>query len=209
MLGKVFNTLRDRYQIPESMPLRLPEKCEKSYSRRIVDIGMYDATFATRLRLSLTNLYHQLANYLGLSVNQIAHNAQKIINGVEVIWGQLSGGNRRLTLNKFFYDHKPQHISSSQGVYHFLVRKMSLRLVSNMLDSNKNLKNRYFFIQWMDWVCRPEEWDTMPNGFDNTWGIVKKLGGPSVFTFPICLLCHASTLFFVFVFSLDTSVNYR
>ena len=85
-----------------------------------------------------------------------------------MIWGQLSGGNRRLTLNKFFYDYKPQHISSSQGVYHFLVRKMSLRLVSNMLDSNKNLKNRYFFIQWMDWVCRPEEWDTMPNGFDNT-----------------------------------------
>ena len=126
-----------------------------------------------------------------------------------MIWGQLSGGNRRLTLNKFFYDYKPQHISSSQGIYHFLVRKMSLRLVSNMLDSNKNLKNRYFFIQWMDWVCRPEEWDTMPNGFDNTWGIVKKLGGPSVFTFPICLLCHASTLFFVFVFSLDTSVNYR
>ena len=69
MLGKVFNTLRDRYQILESIPLRLPEKCEKSYSRRIVDVGMYDATFATRLRLSLTDLYHQLANYLGLSVS--------------------------------------------------------------------------------------------------------------------------------------------
>ena len=23
----------------------------------------------------------------------------------------------------------------------------------------------------MDWVCKPKEWDSMSNGFDNTWGI--------------------------------------
>ena len=36
--------------------------------------------------------------------------------------------------------------------------------------------NRYFFVQMMDRVCKREEWDTMPHGFDNTWGIVKDLG---------------------------------
>ena len=69
MLSKVFNTLQDCYQIPESIPLRLFGKFEKCYSGRIADIGMYDATFAVRLRLPLTDLYRQLANYLGLSVS--------------------------------------------------------------------------------------------------------------------------------------------
>jgi len=57
MLSKVFNTLQDRYQIPESIPLRLLRKFEKCYSGRTADVGMYDATFAARLRLPLTDLY--------------------------------------------------------------------------------------------------------------------------------------------------------
>ena len=50
-----------------------------------------------------------------------------------------------------------------------------------MPDSNRNWKNRYFFIKGTEWVCRPEEWTSMPDGFDNTWGIVKESGEPSAF----------------------------
>ena len=57
-------------------------------------MGMYDAMFVLRLRLPLTDLHHQLAIYLGLFVSQIAPNAWRIFIGAEVIWGQLSGGNR-------------------------------------------------------------------------------------------------------------------
>lgn len=53
---------------------------------------------------------------------------------------------------------------------------MLLRLMSNMPDLNRNWKNKYFFIEGTDWVCRPEEWDSMLNGFDNTWGIVRESG---------------------------------
>ncbi|KAL0000999.1 hypothetical protein SO802_014780 [Lithocarpus litseifolius] len=69
MPGKVFNTLRDLYQILESIPLRLTRKFEKRYSGRTVDINMYDAMFAARLRLPLTDLYLQLVNYLRFSIN--------------------------------------------------------------------------------------------------------------------------------------------
>ena len=54
---------------------------------------------------------------------------------------------------------------------------MSFRLVFDMPDSNRNWKNHYFFIQGTDWVCRPEDWDNMTNGFNNTWGIVRESGG--------------------------------
>ena len=75
MSNKVFNTLRDHYQISNNIPIRLPGKFEKCYSGKTTDVGMYDAMFAAGLRLPLTALYRQLANFLGLSVNQIAPNA--------------------------------------------------------------------------------------------------------------------------------------
>ena len=40
-----------------------------------MDIGMYDAMFTVGLKLPLMELHRQLANYLGLSVNQLAPNA--------------------------------------------------------------------------------------------------------------------------------------
>ena len=69
MSDKVFKTL------PNDIPIRLPGEFEKCYLGKTADVGMYDAMFAARLRLPLTALHHQLANFLGLSVSQIAPNA--------------------------------------------------------------------------------------------------------------------------------------
>ena len=68
MSNKIFVKLRTRYQIPDHIPIRLPEENETSYSRRTADVGMYDAMFAVGLRLPLTALHRQLADFLGLSV---------------------------------------------------------------------------------------------------------------------------------------------
>ena len=63
MSDKVFNTLRDRYQIPNNILIRLPGKFEKCYSRKIADISMYDAMFAAGLRLPLMAFHRQLAHF--------------------------------------------------------------------------------------------------------------------------------------------------
>ena len=75
MSNRVFNELHTRFQIPDHIPIRLPRKNERYYTGRTVDVGMYDATFAAGLRLPLTALHRQLADFLGLSVSQIAPNA--------------------------------------------------------------------------------------------------------------------------------------
>ena len=74
MLLKVFNNLRTRFQIPDHIPMRLPRKFEKCYSSKTANVSLYDAMFTTGLRLPLTELHRQLANYLGLFVSQIAPN---------------------------------------------------------------------------------------------------------------------------------------
>ena len=138
MTTNIFKNLRDCFQIPENIPIHLPWKFEKCYSRKTTNVGIYDAMFTAGLRLPLTELHRQLANFLGLSISQIAPNAWRIFIGAKVLWGRLSGGSHLLTLDEFFWCYKPQHISSSQGIYHFTMRKMSLRLVSEMPDSNRN-----------------------------------------------------------------------
>ena len=107
MTRKVFNTLCDCHQIPDNIPFCLLGKFEKCYSGKTADMGMYDAMFTTRLRLPLMELQHQFADYLGLSISPIAPNTWRIFIGAEVIWGQQSGGNHRLTLDEFFYCYKP------------------------------------------------------------------------------------------------------
>ena len=75
MSDKVFKELCSRYQILDHILIRLPRKDEKCYSGRTTNVGMYDAMFAAGLRLPLTALHRQLANFLGLFVSQIAPNA--------------------------------------------------------------------------------------------------------------------------------------
>ena len=85
MMTKIFNNLRDCYQILDNIPIHLPGKHERCYSRKIADIGMYDAMFVTGLRLPLMALHHQSAIFLSLSVSQIAPNAWRIFIGAKIL----------------------------------------------------------------------------------------------------------------------------
>ena len=147
MSDKIFKELHVRYQILEHIPIRLPEENGKCYIGRTANVSMYDAMFAAGLRLPLTALYRQLMEYLGLSVSQIAPSAWRTFIGAEILWRSLNGGNRQLTMDEFFYCYRPHHISSSKGTYHFSVREKNLKLVSDMLDSNRNWKSMFFFVE--------------------------------------------------------------
>ena len=140
MTTNIFKNLRDHYQIPNHISIRLPGKFKKCYLGKTADVSMYDVTFAVGLRLPLMALHRQLANFLGLSFSQITTNAWRIFIEAEILWGRLSDGNHQLLLDRFFYCYKPQHIVSSQGIYHFAARRKSLRLMLDMPDSNKNWK---------------------------------------------------------------------
>ena len=150
MSDRVFKELRTHYQMLDHISIRLSRKKEKCYTGMTADIGMYDAVLATGLRLPLMALHRQLVDFMGLSVSQIPTNAWRSFIGVEVLWGCLSSRNRRLSLDKFFYYYKPHHIVSAKGTCHFSVQEKDLRLVSDMPDSNRSWKSRYFFLEGLD-----------------------------------------------------------
>ena len=63
MTANVFKNLWYRYQIPDHILIHLPRKFEKCYFGKTVDVGMYDAMFVVGLRLLMTALHCQLANF--------------------------------------------------------------------------------------------------------------------------------------------------
>ena len=69
-----FKTLRDKYQIPDNIPMRLPYKTEKCYYEGLEDLGVYEQMLKAGLRFPLSTLHCCLLQYLGLFVNQISPN---------------------------------------------------------------------------------------------------------------------------------------
>ena len=70
-----FNTLREKYQIPINIPMRLPFKHEKCYYKGVEDVGVYEQHLKVGLWFPLSALHRHLLQYLGLVVTQISPNA--------------------------------------------------------------------------------------------------------------------------------------
>ena len=70
-----FKTLRDSFQIPDNISIRLPYKLEKCYYDEVEGVGVYEHILKAGLRFPLNSLHRELLKYLGLSINQVSLNA--------------------------------------------------------------------------------------------------------------------------------------
>ena len=66
---KHFNTLRDNFQIPVNIPIRLPYKSKKCYYEGVEGVGVYEQMLKEGLKFPLSSLHRELLKYLGLFVN--------------------------------------------------------------------------------------------------------------------------------------------
>ena len=176
-----FKTLRGKYQIPDNIPLRLPYMSKKCYYESVEGIGVSEQMLKAGLKFPLSSLHHQLLQYLGLAVTQFSLNAWKVFLGVEVLYGAMPDGARRLMVKEFFHCYRPDEIAQSKCMYSFVPRSPLLRLVCETPDSNRNWKCRYFFMEGDEWMCRPGDTEHMP--VDKTWDIFPPSGmNPSIFS---------------------------
>ena len=70
-----FNTLREEYQIPAHIPIRLSYKSEKCYYEGVERVGVYEQMLKAWLRFLLSALHCRLLQYLRLAITQISSNA--------------------------------------------------------------------------------------------------------------------------------------
>ena len=65
---KHFNTLREKYQIPVSIPICLPFKSENCYYWGAEDVGVYEQMLKVGFRFPLSALRRRFLQYLGLVI---------------------------------------------------------------------------------------------------------------------------------------------
>ena len=111
--------LRANYQIPDNILIRLTYKSEKCYYEGVEGVGVYEQMLKAGPRFPLSSLHRGLLKYLGLSVNQVSPNAWKVFIAMEVLYGAMSNGARRLTVREFLHYYLPNEIDKSRGIYSF------------------------------------------------------------------------------------------
>ena len=137
-------------------------------------MGIYEQMLKVGLRFPLSTLHRHLLQYLGLSINQISPNAWRVFLSVEVLYGAISDEARRLTVEEFLHCYRLAEVTQSKGIYNFMPRNPLLRLICENPNSNRDWKNRYFFLKGDEWMCHPGDNEFMP--VDKTWGMMSPLG---------------------------------
>ena len=81
---------------------------------------------------------------------------------MEILYGAMTNGSKRLTVCEFLHCYRPDEIDRSKGTYSFASRSPLLKVIFETPDSNRDWKSRYFFLKGDGWMGRPEETKYMP-----------------------------------------------
>ena len=145
--------LREWYQIPDEFNPRLPvrgEWCCNPY----FGIGVYEPYLLGGLRFPLNDFTRELLVKLGLGVCQFNPNAWRLITSMQILWREVFGGDRPLTVDEFLYCYKPSEIHQSPGFYQFTARGRDCRLVKSLASSDRKWKTEFFFVSGF-WAGNP------------------------------------------------------
>ena len=100
------NNLRTWYQIPDELNPRLAIHGEWCCNPRF-GIDVYEAYFLGGFRLPLNAFARELLIRLGLAVRQFNPNTWRLVISMQILWKEVFGGDRPLTMDEFFFCYKP------------------------------------------------------------------------------------------------------
>ena len=98
------------------------------------------------LRFPLNAFARELLVRLGLGVCQLNPNAWRLVISMQILWKEVFGRDRPLTVDEFLYRYKPSEISQSEGFYQFTTRGNDCRLIKSLASSDRRWKTEYIFI---------------------------------------------------------------
>ena len=104
--------------------------------------------------MPLNAFARELLSRLGLGVCQFNPNAWRLIISMQILWTEVFGGDRPLTVDEFLYCHKPSEINQSNGFYQFTARGNDYRLIKSLASSDRNWKTGFIFVSGF-WVRNP------------------------------------------------------
>ena len=91
---------------------------------------------------------------LGLGVCQLNPNAWRLVISMQILWKEVFGRDRPLTVDEFLYCYKPSEISQSKGFYQFTARGNDCRLIKSLATFDRRWKTKYIFVSGF-WAGNP------------------------------------------------------
>ena len=149
------DNMRTWYQIPDELNPRLPVRGEWCCDPRF-GIGVYEAYLLGGLRFPLNAFIRELLVRLGLGVCQFNPNAWRLVISMQVLWREVFGGDRPLTVDEFLYCYKPSEIHQSLGFYQFTARGKDCRMIRSLPSSDRKWKTEFFFVSG-NWAGNPSD----------------------------------------------------
>ena len=131
------SNLRTWYQILDEFNPRLPVRGEWCCNPHF-GIGVYEAYFLGGFRLPLNTFARELLVRLGLGICQFNPNTWRLIISIQILWREVFGGDRPLTVDEFLFCYKPSEINQSLGFYQFTAKSKDCRLIKSPTSSDRN-----------------------------------------------------------------------
>jgi len=99
---------------------------------------VYKQMLKARLRFPLSTLHRELLKCLCLSVTQISLKAWRVFIAMEILYGSMTDGARRLMVRELIHCYHPDEIDSSKGMYSFASRSPLLMVIFETPNSNRD-----------------------------------------------------------------------
>jgi hypothetical protein len=162
--------LRSKYQIPDSVTLRVPSAGERACSSSRDEICLYQHAFEAGLRLPFPRIVREILNYFSLAPSQPVPNAWRHLVGSAALWAASSNKKTPLTLNTFCYLFQLKKSPSAVGWWYFSPRDREKEpLLTDVPSGVKDWKDRFFFVGGSGWEFPGYEDDQSPT-ISREWG---------------------------------------
>ena len=70
----------------------------------------------------------------------------RLVISMQILWKEVFGRDRPLTVDEFLYCYKPSEISQSEGFYQFIAKGNDCRLIKSLASSDRRWKTEYIFV---------------------------------------------------------------
>ena len=104
--------------------------------------------------MPLNAFARELLVRLGLGVCQFNPNTWRLVISMQILWREVFGGDRLLTVDEFLSCYKLSEINQSLSFYQFTVRGTDCRLIKSLASSDRNWKTEFIFVSG-SWAGNP------------------------------------------------------
>ncbi|KAJ4702886.1 Collagen alpha-1(VII) chain like [Melia azedarach] len=158
--------LRARFDIPNSVTLRLPLRGEKASNPRRGEVAIFEILLELGLRLPFQSYFVRILDELDLAPCQLVLNSWRVLVGMYVLWNKIGHGEPSISDLRRLYQVRAGP-KTNPGLFYLAARSKGERPVPDFPDSNKSWKDRWLFVggEWGQSIEVDEIQFSVPSSF--------------------------------------------